>query len=131
MCSFQTGRSSSSLQDNIETAVALQMHSDAQRQLSRAHKEGAIESPCESGQQSSENEISEPRQSRAMTASTVDDAEDWEIKPADLQICRLPDGRPFELGSGAFGKVRFVNDFILKTFLTDLQALPKNKRSML
>lgn len=29
----------------------------------------------------------------------------WEIRPSDLQICRGPDGKYVELGSGAFGKV--------------------------
>ena len=31
--------------------------------------------------------------------------EDWQIQPHDLQICRHPDGRYVELGTGAFGKV--------------------------
>lgn len=53
-------------------------------------------------------EISEPRQSLAFSASTVDDAEDWEIKSSELQLCHHPDGRPIELGSGAFGKVNVL-----------------------
>ena len=36
-----------------------------------------------------------------------DTVSDWEIGPEDLQICRERDGRHFELGVGAFGKVAF------------------------
>ena len=49
-------------------------------------------------------EVGSRRQSRACTVSTVEDVDDWEISSAELQICRHDDGRPIELGSGAFGK---------------------------
>ena len=31
---------------------------------------------------------------------------DWEIAPMDIEILRRDDGSPWELGAGAFGKVR-------------------------
>ena len=31
---------------------------------------------------------------------------DWEIAPMDIEIMRRDDGSPWELGAGAFGKVR-------------------------
>ena len=31
---------------------------------------------------------------------------DWEIAPMDIEIMRREDGSPWELGAGAFGKVR-------------------------
>ena len=31
---------------------------------------------------------------------------DWEIAPMDIEILRREDGSPWELGAGAFGKVR-------------------------
>ena len=40
--------------------------------------------------------------------------EDWQIQPHDLQICRHPDGRYVELGTGAFGKVGGQGHRIMK-----------------
>ena len=51
------------------------------------------------------SETSETPQSLSATVSSAEDAGDWEIRISDLQICQHPDGRPIELGSGAFGKV--------------------------
>ena len=36
---------------------------------------------------------------------------DWEIRPDQLVISKRPDGSPWELGTGAFGKVRQHKDF--------------------
>jgi hypothetical protein len=30
---------------------------------------------------------------------------DWELRPEDIEICRRPDGRQWEIGTGAFGQV--------------------------
>jgi hypothetical protein len=30
---------------------------------------------------------------------------DWELRPEDIEICRRPDGRQWEIGAGAFGQV--------------------------
>jgi len=30
---------------------------------------------------------------------------DWELRPQDIKICMRPDGRKWEIGSGAFGQV--------------------------
>lgn len=30
---------------------------------------------------------------------------DWELRPQDVKICMRPDGRKWEIGSGAFGQV--------------------------
>lgn len=37
---------------------------------------------------------------------------DWEIRPDQLVISKRPDGSPWELGTGAFGKVRQQNEFV-------------------
>jgi hypothetical protein len=31
---------------------------------------------------------------------------DWELRPEDIEICRRPDGRQWEIGAGAFGQVQ-------------------------
>ncbi len=37
---------------------------------------------------------------------------DWEIAPMDIEIIRREDGSPWELGAGAFGKVRPLPSFL-------------------
>jgi len=37
---------------------------------------------------------------------------DWEIRPDQLVIAKRPDGSPWELGTGAFGKVSQQKDYV-------------------
>lgn len=51
---------------------------------------------------------------------------DWELRPEDIQICSHPDGRPWELGTGAFGQVQpnlFKNGLSLQTGLSNENAI--------
>jgi hypothetical protein len=41
---------------------------------------------------------------------------DWEIAPMDIEIMRREDGSPWELGAGAFGKVRGGAFFLSLSF---------------
>lgn len=86
------------------------MRRDIQHSASRLQDESAAKSSNMSSSGDQGLEVASRRQSRAFTASTVEDVDDWEISSAELQICRHPDGRPIELGSGAFGKAGLSED---------------------
>lgn len=106
-----------------KAAEMVQMRADAQvPRYSETDSGSAGTSPLQSGQGRA---LSDPRQSQALTGSTVDEVDDWEIKSSDLRICRSPDGRPVELGSGAFGKVTLINT------QGGLDALPRGNWSLL
>ena len=53
---------------------------------------------------------------------------DWEIAPMDIEILRRDDGSPWELGAGAFGKVRIHRAFIpsLAALLVDPMSPPSH-----
>lgn len=88
----------------VSAKLFLQMRRDAQHSDPTTRDESALKSSTQSSSGEPGLEVGSRRQSRAFTASTVEDVDDWEISSAELQICRHPDGRPIELGSGAFGK---------------------------
>ncbi len=84
------------------------MHRDTQHSDSGVRRESTAKSATLSSSGDRGLEVESRRQSRAFTVSTVEDVDDWEISSTELQICRHTDGRPIELGSGAFGKASTI-----------------------
>ena len=87
-----------------DCVLVLQMRTDTHHSDSNLQGKSTAKSSAQSSCGEQGLEVGSRRQSRAGTVSTVEDVDDWEISSAELQICRHPDGRPVELGSGAFGK---------------------------
>ena len=56
--------------------------------------------------------------------------EDWQIQPYDLQICRHPNGRYVELGTGAFGKVSRQGHWIQNSLGRERQPLQSQRHAL-